>query len=91
VAKAYWIDYHGSISDPAAPAEYARLGGPAIIAAGGYFLGRGGTARTYEADADQRTVPIEFGSVAQAIAVQDGLGAFPLFTASNERTALKND
>ena len=56
MAKAYWIGCYRSISDPAALAEYAKLAGPAIIAAGGRFLARGGTAKTYEAGIDQRTV-----------------------------------
>jgi uncharacterized protein (DUF1330 family) len=41
VAKAYWIGCYRSISKPAALAEFAKLGGPAIIAAGGRFLARG--------------------------------------------------
>src|SRR5262245_40333898 len=46
--------------------------GPAIMAAaGGRFLARGGTAKIYEAGIDQRTVLIEFDSVAQAIAAHD--------------------
>jgi uncharacterized protein (DUF1330 family) len=74
MAKAYWIGCYRSISDPAALAEYAKLAGPAIIAAGGRFLARGGTAKTYEAGIDQRTVLIEFDSVAQAIAAHDSPG-----------------
>jgi uncharacterized protein (DUF1330 family) len=71
MAKAYWIGCYRSISDPAALAEYAKIAGPAIIAVGGRFLARGGTAKTYEAGIDQRTVLIEFDSVAQAIAAHD--------------------
>src|ERR1700704_5448635 len=56
MAKAYWIACYRSISNPAALAEYAKLAGPAIIAGGGRFLARGGTAKTYEAGIDQRTV-----------------------------------
>ena len=52
MAKAYWIGCYRSISDPAALAEYAKLAGPAIIAAGGRFLARSGTAKTYEAGID---------------------------------------
>ena len=70
MAKAYWIACYRSISNPAALAEYAKLAGPAIIAGGGRFLARGGTAKTYEAGIDQRTVLIEFPSVAQAILLQ---------------------
>ena len=74
MAKAYWIACYRSISNPAALADYAKLAGPAIIAGGGRFLARGGTAKTYEAGIDQRTVLIEFPSVAQAIAVYDSPG-----------------
>jgi uncharacterized protein (DUF1330 family) len=56
MAKAYWIACYRSISNPGALAEYAKLAGPAIIAGGGRFLARGGTAKTYEAGIDQRTV-----------------------------------
>jgi uncharacterized protein (DUF1330 family) len=45
--------------------------GPAILAVA---LARGGTAKTYEAGIDQRTVLIEFPSVAQAIAAHDSPG-----------------
>ena len=44
MAKAYWIACYRSISNPAALADYAKLAGPAIIAGGGRFLARGGTA-----------------------------------------------
>lgn len=74
MSKAYWIGCYRSISDPAALAEYAKLGGPAIITAGGRFLARGGAAKTYEAGINQRTVLIEFDSVAQAIAAHDSPG-----------------
>jgi len=65
------------MSDPDALAEYARLCAPATIAAGGRFLARGGTAKTYETDIDQRTVLIEFNSVAQALAAHDDPGYQP--------------
>lgn len=74
MAKAYWIACYRSISNPGALAEYAKLAGPAILAGGGRFLARGGTAKTYEAGIDQRTVLIEFPSVAQAIAAHDSPG-----------------
>jgi uncharacterized protein (DUF1330 family) len=74
MAKAYWVGCYRSISNPAALAEYGKLAGPAIMAAGGRFLARGGVAKTYEAGLDQRTVLIEFDSVAQAIAAHDSPG-----------------
>jgi uncharacterized protein (DUF1330 family) len=74
MAKAYWIACYRSISNPGALAEYAKLAGPAITAGGGRFLARGGTAKTYEAGIEQRTVLIEFPSVAAAIAAHDSPG-----------------
>ena len=35
MAKAYWISAYRSISDPEALAQYAKLAGPALKAAGG--------------------------------------------------------
>jgi len=71
MAKAYWIATYHSVNNPAALAEYAKLGGPAVQAAGGRFVVRGTPAKTYEAGMDQRTVVIEFDSVAAAIAAHD--------------------
>ena len=72
MAKAYWIAFYRSIKSPEALAAYAKLAGPAIQAAGGKFLARGGTAKTYEAGLNQRVVVIEFESVEKAIAAHDG-------------------
>lgn len=69
--KAYWISTYRSVSNPAALAEYARLAGPALQAAGGRFLARGMPAQVYEAAVNQRAVLIEFDSVAQAIEAHD--------------------
>ena len=74
MAKAYWIAFYRSIKNPEALAAYAKLAGPAIQAAGGRFLARGGVARTYEAGLNQRVVVIEFDSVAQATAAHDSPG-----------------
>jgi uncharacterized protein (DUF1330 family) len=63
-----------SISNPDALAEYAKLAGPSIAAGGGKFLVRGTPAKTYEAGLAQRTVVIEFDSVAAAIAAHDSAG-----------------
>jgi uncharacterized protein (DUF1330 family) len=74
MAKAYWICFYRSISNPDALAAYAKLAGPAIQAGGGRFIARGGVAKTYEAGLDQRTVMIEFDSVDQAIKAHDSEG-----------------
>jgi uncharacterized protein (DUF1330 family) len=72
MAKAYWIAFYRSIKNPDALAAYAKLAGPAIQAAGGRFLARGGAAKAYEAGLNQRVVVIEFESVEKAIAAHDG-------------------
>jgi uncharacterized protein (DUF1330 family) len=71
MAKAYWISAYRSIRDPEALAAYAKLAGPALLQAGGRILARGVPARVYESGVAQRTVLIEFDSVAQAIAAHD--------------------
>ncbi|MGH9736973.1 MAG: DUF1330 domain-containing protein [Candidatus Acidiferrales bacterium] len=71
MAKGYWIVLYRSVSNPAALAEYAKLAGPAIQAAGGRFLVRGTPAKTFEAGLNQRTVVIEFDSVEAAIAAYE--------------------
>ncbi len=71
MAKAYWISAYRSIRDQDALAAYAKLAGPALEAAGGRFLARGLPARVYESGVEQRTVILEFDSVAQAIAAHD--------------------
>jgi len=73
MAKAYWITTYHSISNPDALAAYAKLAAPAIQAGGGKFLVRApAPAQFYEAGLNQRTVVIEFPSVANAIATHDG-------------------
>ena len=71
MAKAYWIAAYRSVRDPQALAAYAKLALPALEAAGGRFLVRGMPARVYEGGLEQRTVLIEFASVAQAVAAHD--------------------
>jgi len=72
--KAYWISCYRSIKSPDKLAAYARLAAPAIQAAGGRFLARGMPAKTYEQGLSQRTVLVEFDSLAAAIACHDGPG-----------------
>ena len=72
--KAYWITTYRSIKNPDALAAYAKLAGPAMAAAGGKFLVRGMPAKTYENGQMQRTVVIEFPSLAQALAAHETPG-----------------
>ncbi len=71
MAKAYWISVYRAIHDPEALAAYAKLAGPALQAAGARFLARGVPAHAYENGIKERTVLIEFDSVAQAVAAHD--------------------
>jgi uncharacterized protein (DUF1330 family) len=69
--KAYWVTTYRAVHDPDKLAAYAQLAGPALTAAGGRFLARGAPAQVYELASMQRTVLIEFDSVAQATAAHD--------------------
>jgi len=69
--KAYWISAYRAVKDPDKLAAYAKLAGPALTAAGGRFLARGEPAKVYELGMQQRTVLLEFESVAQAVVAHD--------------------
>ncbi|NWG26783.1 MAG: DUF1330 domain-containing protein [Pseudorhodoplanes sp.] len=71
MAKAYWVSVYKTINDPDKLAAYAKLAGPALTAAGGRFLARGVPAQVYEQGIKERTVLVEFDSVAAAIAAHD--------------------
>jgi uncharacterized protein (DUF1330 family) len=66
--KAHFVATYRSVSNPDALAEYAKLAGPAMTAAGGRFLARGNAAKAYEKGVLQRVVVIEFDSVEKAVA-----------------------
>jgi len=74
MAKAYWVVCYRSISSPAARVEYTKLAVPAVLDGGGRYLARGGVAKTYEGGINQRTVLVEFDSLAQAIATYESPG-----------------
>lgn len=69
--KAYWVATYRSVSDPDRLAAYAKLGGPALVAAGGRVLARGMPIKVYDNGLMQRTVLIEFDSVEAAMAAHD--------------------
>ena len=69
--KAYWVSAYRAIKDADKLAAYAKLAGPALIAGGGRFLARGEPAAVFELGLKQRTVLLEFDSVAQAVAAHD--------------------
>ena len=74
MAKAYWVSTYFAVTDQNKMAEYAKLAGPALAAAGAKFLARGNAAKAYEKGIMERVVVIEFDSVDKAIAAHDGPG-----------------
>ncbi len=83
MANAYWISTYRAVKDADKLAAYAKLAGPAINAGGGRFLARGLPAKVYELGLTERTVIIEFDSVAQAIAAHES----PAYQAALEALA----
>lgn len=86
--KGYWITFYRRVSDPRALAAYAKVAGPAIQAGGGRFLARGTPVRALEAGLAERSVVIEFDSVAQAISAYESpayQAAFRLLDGAVER------
>ena len=69
--RGYWISCYREVRDHAKLASYALLAGPAIAAGGGRFLARGGPVQAFEAGVQERTVLIEFDSVAAATAAYE--------------------
>jgi len=90
MAKAYMVVTYRSISNPEALAAYAKIAGPAIQAAGGKFLVRGAPARTYEAGISERTVVVEFASLAQATAAYEGPGYKKALDALGKSSAVRD-
>jgi uncharacterized protein (DUF1330 family) len=68
MAKGYWITAYRAVTASDKLAKYAAIAGPALIAGGGKFLARGGKIVVYEAGLKERTVLIEFESLAAAVA-----------------------
>jgi uncharacterized protein (DUF1330 family) len=71
MAKGYWIAFYEEILDPDKLAAYAKLAGPAIEQGGGRVLARGIPSHVYDEGRSERTVLIEFDSVANAVAVHE--------------------
>ena len=72
--KGYWISCYRSIKNPEKLAAYAKLAAPAIQGAGGRFLVRGPADKAYEQGIKDRTVVVEFESLAKASAAHDSPG-----------------
>ncbi|MEU3778115.1 DUF1330 domain-containing protein [Streptomyces sp. NPDC032472] len=71
MAKGYWVSVYPAISDPGTLTAYNELAGPAVRAAGGCVLTRGGRVVAHEAGITQRVVLIEFDSFEQAVAAYE--------------------
>jgi len=69
--KGYWVVTYRAVHDAEKLAQYAALSGPAVAAGGGRFLVRGTAAHAHELGAVERTVVIEFDSLAAAVAAHD--------------------
>jgi uncharacterized protein (DUF1330 family) len=67
--KAYLVSVYRAISDPEKVAAYAKLAGPAVVAAGGRALARGAAVEAYESGIKERVVLVEFDNLDQARAL----------------------
>ena len=74
MAKGYWVSAYHSVSDQDKLAAYAKLAAPAVEQAGGKFLARSVAVHAFEAGVKQRTVIVEFASVAAAVAAHESAG-----------------
>ncbi len=71
MAKGYWVSAYRTISDPEKLAAYNKLAGPAVRAAGGRTLVRGGRVVAQDDGIAERTVLVEFDSFEQALATYE--------------------
>ncbi|TQS44009.1 DUF1330 domain-containing protein [Cryptosporangium phraense] len=71
MAKGYWVSVYRTISDPDKLAAYNALAGPAVRAAGGRTLVRGGRVEARDAGIAERTVLVEFDSFEHAVAAYE--------------------
>ena len=71
MARGYWIITFRSVNDPARLTTYVDRAAPVLAAAGAKFVVRGLPVKVYEAGVRERTVVIEFESVAKAIEVYE--------------------
>lgn len=71
MAKGYWVTSYREILDQDKLTAYGKLAAPALAAAGGRFLVRGGQITAKEAGQAERTVVVEFDSYEAAVAAYD--------------------
>jgi|ERR1700734_2871019 uncharacterized protein (DUF1330 family) len=68
MAKAYWVSAYRTVHKADQLAEYSKAATPAIKAGGGKILARGVASFAHGAGIAERTVLVEFDSLALAIA-----------------------
>ncbi|MBF9067698.1 DUF1330 domain-containing protein [Streptacidiphilus fuscans] len=68
MAKGYLVGTYRSVRDPEKLAAYGKLAKPALEAAGGRILARGGRVTAFESGLAERTVLVEFASYDAAVA-----------------------
>ena len=71
MSKGYWVITFRSVRDAAKLAAYIDIAAPVFERAGAKFIVRGMPVKVYEAGVQERTVVIEFESVAKAIEVYE--------------------
>jgi len=71
MAKGYLVGTYRSVRDPEKLAAYGKLAGPALEAAGGRILARGGRVTAFESGLAERTVLVEFPSYDAAVAAYE--------------------
>ena len=69
--KAYWVSTYLEIHDAEKLAAYAKIAGPAVMAAGGRFIVRGVATKAFEAGKIQRSTVVEFDSLEAALAAHE--------------------
>ena len=68
-----YVVYEAEVTDPERYERYKELAGPAVAAAGGRYLARGGRTASLEGAAPaRRAVVIEFDSLEAAVAWYEG-------------------
>ena len=69
--KGYLLSAHRKEANPTKRNAYAKLAGPALEAAGGRFLAKGGRVEARENGVSERTILVEFESYEAAISAYE--------------------
>jgi len=71
MGKGYWITFYHSISNPSVLQDYVKLATPVVQSHRGRFVSRGMPVKVYEAGINERSVVVEFDTVADAVAAYE--------------------